>query len=92
MLYRMSANELEALGLTSKLDRLRLEQSSSYQNDDDNSGEYMNTHSNSVPIGPNFQAQLPPLTSSRTFLNRVSKQAHIQTIKALRIHDPRTDP
>lgn len=47
---------------------------------------YLKLHSTIVPIGTIYQADIPEIISSNTYLNRNRKS--INRLRALKVHDP----
>lgn len=47
---------------------------------------YLKIHSTYVPIGTNFQTDIPDIMGARSYLYR--KQDAIDRIKSLKVHDP----
>lgn len=51
---------------------------------------YMKLHNTIVPIGPTYQAHIPPIMSSLSYRNR--NHASLQRLHSLKVHDPVINP
>jgi hypothetical protein len=52
---------------------------------------YLKLHTTFVPIGTNFQTDIPEIISASKFLSSAHNENAVRRLKALKVHDPQVN-